>query len=446
MRNVNRVYCLTVPKGEYLQYGGQAIIEGVMMRSPKFFSVACRAPNQQIVLRTEAIEKTWIGRQKWLKLPFLRGALAILDSMALGLRSMRFASNVQLDEEYQPLETPGSGAETPLDPAVEQAGKATKAAKAPSAKMQDGLIIGTMIVSVVIGLFIFQYLPNLISAGIAGNPSLKATYTQPDGVTAASVRNKLQDAGMRDVKVTEAAGQFVIELTPSGKLRNAKTAEATEELSKAAGLAPSSLVSSVHKGVPDWRTNLITEIIKIIMFIGYIWLISRLPEIQRVFQYHGAEHKAINTLEANQELTFENCKAQTRLHPRCGTSFAVIVLIVSLAIFTFIPRPDLPWLIQSLVRFLVEIPLLLVVAGISYELIRIAGKFRSQKWVGVLFWPGLMTQYITTSEPDEDQIEVALQSLKAAIAAEESGIAPSETQVLGEPKAAAAWATKAKPA
>lgn len=417
-----------MPKGEYLQYGGQAIIEGVMMRSPKFFSVACRAPNQQIVLRTEAIEKTWIGRQKWLKLPFLRGALAILDSMALGLRAMRFASNVQLEEQYQ--------AEGGTEDAAKKGGKPVEAGKT-NQKMQDGLILGTMIVSVVIGLFIFQYLPNLISAGIAGNPSLKATYTKPANVTAVQVRNKLEDGGYKDVEVTEENGSLSISLIPSGKMKEQGQA-ATDELSDKAGLPRTALQSSVHTGVPDWRTNLITEIIKIIMFIGYIWLISRLPEIQRVFQYHGAEHKAINTLEANQELTMDNCRAQTRLHPRCGTSFAVIVLIVSLAIFTFIPRPDMPWLIQSLVRFLIEIPLLLLVAGISYELIRIAGKFRNQKWVGYLFWPGLMTQYITTSEPDDTQIEVALESLKATIAAEDTGVAPSETKVLGTPKPAAA--------
>lgn len=418
-----------MPKGEYLQYGGQAIIEGVMMRSPKFFSVACRAPNQQIVLRTEAIEKTWIGRQKWLKLPFLRGALAILDSMALGLRAMRFASNVQLEEQYQ-----AEGASE--DAAVKKAGKAVENGKT-NQKMQDGLILGTMIVSVVIGLFIFQYLPNLISAGIAGNPSLKATYAKPANVTAVQVRNKLEDGGYKDVKVTEENGNLNISLIPSGKMKE-QGPTATDELSDKAGLPRTALQSSVHTGVPDWRTNLITEIIKIFMFIGYIWLISRLPEIQRVFQYHGAEHKAINTLEANQELTMENCRAQTRLHPRCGTSFAVIVLIVSLAIFTFVPRPDMPWLIQSLVRFLIEIPLLLLVAGISYELIRIAGKFRNQKWVGYLFWPGLMTQYITTSEPDDTQIEVALESLKATIAAEDTGVAPAETKVLGTPKPAAA--------
>jgi len=93
-----------VPKGEYLQYGGQAIIEGVMMRSPRYFSVAARAPNGEIVVHTEAIEKTWIGRQKWLKLPFLRGSLAILDAMALGYRALKFSTDVQLDPRYQPIE------------------------------------------------------------------------------------------------------------------------------------------------------------------------------------------------------------------------------------------------------------------------------------------------------------------------------------------------------
>jgi len=412
------------PKGEYLQYGGQAIIEGVMMRSPKFFSVACRAPNKQIVLRTEAIEKTWIGRQKWLKLPFLRGGLAILDSMALGLRSMKFASNIQLDEE---LQDPAEVAK--LEAA--QAAKGKAPTKAPTQKMQEGLIIGTMIVSLAIGLFIFQYLPNLISAGMAGDRSYSATYAKPDGFNAETAKSRLSEGGFENTAITVSGNQVSFDTKPPKKLDAEEVGAKVTELSGLVG--PSNVKQT---GSPDWKINLVTEVIKIIMFIGYIWAISRMKEIQRVFQYHGAEHKAINTLEAKQELTMENCRAQTRLHPRCGTSFAVIVLLVSLVFFTFIPRPDLPWGLASIVRFLIEIPLLLIVAGVSYELIRIAGKFRNQKWVGYLFWPGLMTQYITTSEPDDDQIEVALESLKATIAAENSGFAPAETQYLGEPKLA----------
>lgn len=316
-------------KGEYLQYGGQAIIEGVMMRTPRFFAVSCRAPNGEIVTETEAIEKTWIGRQKWLKLPFLRGSLALLDAMALGIRSMKFASDVQLRPDLQKAED------------IE----AAKGQKAPSKRVQDAAIAGTMVFALVFGIALFNLAPNLISATLTKSVGWKS----------------------------------------------------------------------------DSAINFTTETIKVIFFIGYIWLISRLPDIKRVFQYHGAEHKAINTLEAEQPLELEQCRAQTRLHPRCGTSFAIVVLIVSIILFTPLPRPPGPnALAVGFLRFLIEVPLMFVVAGVSYELIRFAGKFRSSKFVMALFLPGLMTQYLTTAEPDEEQIEVALTALKACIAAEEA--------------------------
>ena len=322
-----------MPKGEYLQYGGQAIIEGVMMRTPRFFSVSCRAPNGEIVTTTEAIEKTWIGRQNWLKLPFLRGSLALLDSMALGIRAMRFASNIQLEPQDQ------------------KDVEAAKAEKVPSKRMQDLSVAGAMIFALVFGIALFNLAPNLISAN----------------------------------------------------------------LGKWLGFSS------------DAAINFTTEMIKVIFFLGYIWLISRLPDIRRVFQYHGAEHKAINTLEAEQDLNMENCRAQTRLHPRCGTSFAIVVLIVSIILFTPLPRFDLGnAMINGTVRFLTELPLLFVVSGISYELIRLAGKFRSQKWVNVMFAPGLATQLLTTVEPDDDQIEVALAALVACMDAEQAGKVPEE--------------------
>ncbi len=386
-----------------------------MMRSPKFFSVACRAPNGKIVLRTEAIEKTWIGRQKWLKLPFLRGSLAILDSMALGLRSMRFASNVQISEEFQD------------ENAVVEPGKELKPM---SKKVQDGVIVTTMIVSLFIGLFIFQYLPNLISAGIAGDRMIEASYSVPSGTTAVEIQDRLAKAGIV-AEVTPGTGDSVnLSYRITGEFSKLDDAAAGQKLAETAGLTAANQTGFKKTGAPDWRINLITEIIKIVFFIGYIWAISRMEEIQKVFQYHGAEHKAINTLEANEELNLENCKAQTRLHPRCGTSFAVIVLLISLVFFTFVPRVQgLPVMLSSFIRFLIEVPLLLVLAGISYELIRIAGKFRSQAWVGYMFWPGLMTQYLTTSEPNDEQIHVALESLKATIQAESTGSAPDETLV-----------------
>ncbi len=326
-----------MPKGEYLQYGGQAIIEGVMMRSPRYFSVACRAPNGEIVHQTEAIEATWIGRQKWLKLPLLRGSLALLDSMALGNKALRYASNVQIDPKLQPV--------------IE--GEKPDTSNLPSQKIQDASVWIALILGLAVGLAIFNLVPNLISA---------------------------------------AASNWL----------------------------------HVEK---DWKINLITEAIKVSFFLGYLWLIGQFKEIKRIFMYHGAEHQAINTMEAEQELTIDNCLKQTRLHPRCGTSFAIIVLIVSIILFTFVPRPHgySPAII-GIIRFFVEIPLLLVVAGISYELLRVAGKFRNTTFVKFAFWPGLMSQYLTTRQPDAAQTEVALVALKEVLAAEERGGAPAATR------------------
>jgi uncharacterized protein YqhQ len=334
-----------MPQGEYLQYGGQAIFEGVMMRSPRFFSVACRAPNGEIVTQTEALEKSWIGRQKWLKLPFLRGSLALLDAMALGIRAMRFASNVQLAAEYQKADP---NAPEPVEADVPQT----------NSKVQDMAVGGAMVSGIVMGLLLFVFLPNWLAEGLR-----KFAITDP------------------------------------------------------------------------MQLNLASGLIKIVVFLGYLAVIGQMEAIKDVFRYHGAEHKAINTLEAEKELSIENCRLQTRLHPRCGTSFAVIVLLVSLLIFTFVPRYPLGQhiltvgflntLLNTLIRFSMEIVILPIIAGISYELLRLAGKFRNQTMVNLAFKPGIWTQFLTTREPNESQIEVALVALKNVLNAERAG-APVE--------------------
>jgi uncharacterized protein YqhQ len=174
-------------------------------------------------------------------------------------------------------------------------------------------------------------------------------------------------------------------------------------------------------------TTVLVETIKLAMFIGYVALIRRYPAILDVFRYHGAEHQAINAMEEGVALTPENCLRQTRLHPRCGTNFAIIVFIISFLLFPFVPRDlivpaDSPsWLI-ALTRLPVEIALLPFVAGISYEIIRIAGKFKNETWVNVVLWPGLKTQLITTAEPEARHAEVAIAALEAAVLAEEEGV------------------------
>ncbi len=344
--STRRRYTRPVPQGEYLQYGGQAIIEGVMMRSPRHFAVAVRAPNGEIVLRSEPLEKTWIGRQKWLKLPFLRGTLALLDALVLGYKSLSFSSKVQLDPKYQPVregETQQPNPNGEIEGGVENK---PAPAKGVSDRVQNITVGFALIAGLAIGLFLFNYLPNLVA-----------------------------------VLSKDRLG----------------------------------LQSQVH-------VNLVTEISKLVFFLAYIWLIAQLPDIKRVFRYHGAEHKAINTLEAEQPLELENCKKQTRLHPRCGTSFAIVVLLLGFVLFTFMPKPEIESskVLTSIARFLVELPLLPVIAGISYEVIRFAGRMKNSVFVRLLLAPGLLTQYLTTAVPDDSQIEVALVALRAVVDAEEA--------------------------
>jgi uncharacterized protein YqhQ len=323
------LYTLAVPKGEYLQYGGQAVVEGVMMRSPKYFSVACRAPNGKIVIQTEHLEKTWLGRQKWLKWPFLRGSLALIDSMALGAKAMRFAANVQTDASYFPADD------------------AAALASAPTKRVQDITIGFTIVVSLVIGFVVFNVLPNTLA---------------------------------------ETFGR---------------------------------LTHNEHGRV----LNYVSETVKACLFIGYIWAIGQLKDVAEVFKYHGAEHKAINTLENDRPLIIEECRAQTRLHPRCGTSFAFIVFFLGFLFLPLIPRYPVTGkqgnpVLDVSVRVLLELCVLPLIAGCAYELIRLAGKFRNAAIVNAVFRPGMWSQYLTTREPTEPQIEVALAALKACIDAE----------------------------
>ena len=335
-----------MPKGEYLQYGGQAIIEGVMMRSPRYFSIACRAPNGDIVIQTEGIEKTWIGRQKWLKYPFLRGSLALLDSMALGSKAMRFASAIQVDPKY-------------ADPndltAVKDAEAVAEAEKTTGKPVQDTAVIGALVVSLLVGVLLFDFLP-----------------------------------------------QYVAELSRGWM--------------------------GIRKGGSGTITNIVAELVKALIFFGYIGLIGLMPDIHEVFKYHGAEHKAINALEHDRPLEQDSCLSESRIHPRCGTSFAIIVLLVGFVVFAFVPRYPLGEgthaALNAAIRFVIDLAILPLIAGVSYELLRLAGRFRDQKLVNAAFQPGMWSQRLTTREPDPKHVEVALAALKACLAAEEGNHGP----------------------
>jgi uncharacterized protein YqhQ len=296
-------------------YGGQAVIEGVMMRGPRFFTVAVRRQNGEIVTHTESVESL-LGRFRWMNRQFLRGTLAIIDALVLGMKALAFSANLAME-----------------DASEEQGFSSAKA------KSVNDIAIGvTMVVGLAVGLFIFIGLPSM-GAGI---------------------------------------------------LRS---------------LIPSSFWLNTAEGV-----------IRLGLFIGYVYLISMMRDIRRVFQYHGAEHKTINAYEAGDELVVDRVAKYTTLHPRCGTSFLIVVLII--ATFTHMVMGWPVWYLRLLSR----IAVLPIVAGISYEVIRLAGKHGKSRWWRMALAPGLWTQRITTKEPTPDQIEVAIQALQTVLEQEKSGV------------------------
>lgn len=306
-----------------------AILEGVMMRSPNHYAVACRVPDGRIVVHEEPIKKNY-ARTTLVKIPILRGMVALIDSMALGIRAMNYSADAQLK-----YEDPEKARDVPAKPVTWWS------------KLTERVAIAVAIATGLgMSFLLFQ-----------GSPVFIAQAFAPLGVT-----------------------NYV-------------------------------------------ALNIIEACLKACVFLGYLLAISRLSAVKALFQYHGAEHKAINCLENDLPLTIENVRQQTRLHPRCGTSFMVIVMILSMITFTFVPRDfnTGSLILNLLVRISIKIPVLPLLAGIAYEGIRFAGKMKNKRLLFFLFWPGLMTQYITTQEPDEKHIEVALASLEEVVTAEDRG-------------------------
>ena len=326
------------PADERTQYGGQAVVEGVMMRSPRFFAVACRRlSDRQIVVQLEPVEKH-VKAFGWLNKPFLRGSLALVDAMALGIKALTYAANVQATDEFAKNEAAAAGA----------ANLAMGEGFAEKQKSSDGTINGiaigaTTVVSLFFGFALFWTFPALLTD-----------------------------------KLLPHHGRLLSNLAEGG--------------------------------------------IRLVIFFLYIALISQMKHIQRVFQYHGAEHKAINTLESGAPMTVENARAASRIHPRCGTNFIFIVLITSIAVFSIVPRHALSEGILPVLETIgLRLLLLPIVAGVAYEILKWAGGNRDKAWAQALIAPGLWTQYLTTRVPDDDQLQVAITSLDAVWKEEHDG-------------------------
>jgi uncharacterized protein YqhQ len=301
---------------ELLNVGGQAVLEGVMMRSPQALAIAVRLPNGEVLLKDEPFTSL-TARYPLLKKPLLRGPVILIEALVTGVQALTFSAQAALEEE-----------ETQLG---------------------WGSLIFTLGGAFVLAFLVFGFLPHYLS-GMVGR--------------------------LLGTPLTTANFAF----------------------------------------------HVIDGIIKLLFILLYIWGISLFQEIRRVFQYHGAEHKSICAYEARQPLDVAHARQHCTCHPRCGTSFILVVLLVSLVIFTvffpLVPPLTGTGFLNNIIQVLVKVALMFPIAAVAYEIIRWGGKHPDNLLAKLLLWPGLFTQRLTALEPDDSMIEVALAALKAVLARE----------------------------
>jgi len=328
-------------------YGGQALIEGVLMRGRTAIAVALRHPDGRIVW---ADEKLAVGFRatRWARLPFVRGLVVLYETLVVGTRWLVRSAGIAAVEELAPLQ-PAPSAPSAPNPAADSAGvqdavdagaippPAPAAPVANSADLGKGAVALMLGLTLVVGVGLFFFLPLLLAKAIAGGQS----------------------------GVVERAVEGVIQIA---------------------------------------------------IFLGYLLLIGRTSDVRRTFQYHGAEHMTIHALEAGDPLTVDAVRKYPTAHPRCGTEFLVVVILVSIVVFSVVGRQAIPVMVAS------RIVLIPVIAGISYELLRFGARHRDSRIVRWIFEPGIWVQKITTKQPTDDMLEVAIVSLEQALLADDEAL------------------------
>jgi uncharacterized protein YqhQ len=313
--------------------GGQAVLEGVMMRGIKTWAVAVRKPSEQqlaehhgeglapdeaaegeIAVTTEQLD-SWLRRHRALRLPVIRGVVALAESLKVGFKALGISANAQLPDGED--------------------------------EISSGAWIGTVLLSVILAVGLF--------------------FLVPVGITSL---------------IKDQLGSSFLFWLVEGLVRTA-------------------------------------------IFLGYLLLLSRVRDLRRVFEYHGAEHKTISCFESGMPLTPANAERFSRLHPRCGTTFLLVVMVIAIFVFAPIGLPAWYWLLLTRV---LGVP---VIAGLSFELIKLSGKYRSRRWVRAIMWPGIQLQYLTTREPDRSQLAVAIAALEAVLKAEPDLLTKRADELVG---------------
>jgi uncharacterized protein YqhQ len=348
--------------------GGQAVMEGVMMRTPSAYAIACRRSDGSIVTTAESLPR-WSDKYKWLNTPVLRGGATLIQSMALGVKALNFSAKIYEEDmtakeelaKEQAGEPPAALVEGTADEnflrAPVKVVMPTKESKAKTAGQSAGAV-GSIIFALLFNILLFLAAPLLLTnlafiwAGWADAPAIAA------------------GAGW-----FETIKGYIWEIKP-------------------------------HSWI---AFNLVDGLVRMFFFVVMIFTMSYLKDIRRVFEYHGAEHKTVFTWEKGLDLTVDNAKPQRRQHPRCGTSFLMVVMLVAIVLFSVI-KFDALWL-----NLVVRIALMPLVAGLSYEVIRYAAKKETSAVFKLMTKPGLWLQNITTQEPDGEQLEVAIKALDESL-------------------------------
>jgi len=326
--------------GEETLVGGQAVLEGVMMRSPHAWAIACRKPSGEVVTMSEPLERP-SEKHKWMAWPVVRGVMTLGYAMSLGYRALRFSANVAIEEVMQSEATDVVTAASAVPPKRSEAEPSPATSfqaqtREKAATISGWLAAGNVILSLAFFIFMYKYLPLL----------------------AATELKKVNPA---------FGGQIVF--------------------------------------------NLIDGAVRLILFLLFIWGVSLFPDIRRVYEYHGAEHKTVFAFENGDPLETATVQKYSTFHPRCGTSFLMTVMLISIGFYMLIPFTTF-W-----ARFASRIALLPVIAGVSYEIIRFAAKHRGSLFA-LMTTPGLWLQRITTQPPSDEQAQCAIVALDRAMALE----------------------------
>ena len=294
-------------------YGGQAVLEGVMIRGQNHMAVAVRRPNGAIAIDERPLSTLYTGVVR--RIPLLRGVIVLVETLSLGMRALSYSANVNME-----------------DPEADQN------SEVESEELGKGAIASMLLLSFGFAIALFFLLPLFASRPLEG-------------------------------------------------------------------MFGNDIVSNIAEGA-----------IRLVVFVAYIWVIGRMPDIRRVFMYHGAEHMTVHAQERGDPLVIEAIRKYSPAHPRCGTAFLLTVMVVAIVVFVIVPREPLWWLILSRIIF---IP---VIAALAYEVIRWSGRYEDNPIVSLITAPNLLLQKLTTRQPEDDQIEVAVAAMNAALVADRGGL------------------------